>query len=117
MEDTSQLDPSNLQSLLSGSQPSLIPDSLVTTLTVGFIVLNVLTVLFFVFYVANMIRKWRVDTAILNMHKDLADIKAHLATQHSTTAQPTTPPAVQPAKQNQVVASDTANHNDSPTVS
>lgn len=116
MEDTSQLDPSNLQSLFGGSQPSLIPDSLVTTLTVGFIVLNVLTVLFFVFYVANMIRKWRVDTAILNMHKDLADIKAQLATERPTPAQPT-PPAVQPAEQNRVIASDTTNHNDSPTVS
>jgi len=77
--DTTQLDPSLLQGLLSDSSPSLIPESLVTTLTIGFIVLNVLAVLFLVFYVVSIIRKWKVESAVLHMQKDLAEIKAALA--------------------------------------
>ena len=79
--NTTQLDPSALQNLLGGSAPSLIPESLVTTLTVGFIVVNVLGILFMIFYVISMIRKWRVDSATLHMQKDIAEIKEILSKQ------------------------------------
>ncbi len=78
MEETTQLDPSTLQNLLGNSNTSLIPESLVTTLTVSFIVLNVLGVLFFVFYVLSIIRKWKVQSAVLDIQKDLAEIKTAL---------------------------------------
>ena len=88
MEDTtdlSQLDQSALQGLLGGGDASsLIPEALVTTITIGFIVLNVLGILFFVFYVISLIRKWKVESAVLQMQKDLAEIKAAL----SQTSQP-----------------------------
>ena len=114
--DPTQLDQSALQSLLGGSSPSLIPDSLITTMTVGFIVLNVLGVLFFVFYVISLIRKWKVESAVLHMQKDLADIKAQLSNGNpaSHESQPTTQPVVTepipvtPAGNNRVVA----NHDD-----
>lgn len=78
--DTTQIDPTLLQNLIGGeSSPSLIPESLITTLTIGFIVLNVLGLLFLVFYIASMIRKWKVESAVLHMQKDLAEIKSHLA--------------------------------------
>ena len=78
--DTSQLDQSALQGLLGGGgASSLIPEGLVTTITIGFIVLNVLGILFFVFYVISLIRKWKVESAVLHMQKDLVEIKAALA--------------------------------------
>lgn len=80
MDETSQLDQSALQDLLGGgTAPSLIPESLITTLTVGFIVLNVLGILFMIFYIFSMVRKWRVETAMLKMQKDVAEIKAALS--------------------------------------
>lgn len=78
--DMTQLDPTLLQGLLGDSGTSLIPESLVTTLTVGFIILNVIAVLFLVFYIVSLIRKWKVESAVLHMQKDLAEIKASLAT-------------------------------------
>lgn len=121
--DPTQLDQSALQSLLGGSSPSLIPDSLITTMTVGFIVLNVLGVLFFVFYVISLIRKWKVESAVLHMQKDLADIKAQLSNGNpaSHESQPTTQPVVTepgpvtPAANNRVVANqdDTSPSSDS----
>ncbi len=92
-------DPTALQTLLNNSQTSLIPESLVTTLTIGFIVLNVLAVLFFVFYVIGMIRKWKVQSAVFDIKNDLAEIKSQLA-------KPTEPKfdPVVPAAQNQTIA-------------
>lgn len=92
--DTTQIDPTLLQNLLSGdSGTSLIPESLITTLTVGFIVLNVLGILFLIFYIASMIRKWKVESAVLHMQKDLAEIKAALAKpQPERTAEPSSVP-------------------------
>lgn len=100
MDDPTQLDPSTLQNLLGNSQTSLIPESLVTTLTVSFIVLNVLGVLFMVFYVMGIVRKWRVQSAILDMRKDLAEIKAQIASQPAK-FDPVVPT---PAAQNQIIA-------------
>lgn len=79
VEQLNQLDASTLQSLLGGADgASLIPESLVTAMIVSFVVLNVLGVLFLVFYVFGIIRKWKVQSAVLHMQKDLAEIKEHM---------------------------------------
>lgn len=78
MEESTQLDASSLQSLLGNSQASLIPESLVTTMIVSFAILNVLGILFLVFYVVGIVRKWKVQSAIFDIHKDLAEIKTKL---------------------------------------
>lgn len=111
MQDPTQFDQSALQNLLGGSAPSLIPESLVTTLTVGFIVLNVLGILFFVFYVISLIRKWKVESAVLHMQKDVAEIKAQLA---ADKPQPIAAP-VTPARSNQVIAQAEPADSDTPT--
>ncbi|GEM_PF-2296011 len=68
-----------LQSLLGGADGgSLIPESLVQTLTVSFIVLNVVGVLFLIAYIMSVVRKWKVQSAVLHMRKDLEEIKAHM---------------------------------------
>ncbi len=102
--DTSQLDQSALQNLLGGSSPSLIPESLVTTLTVGFIVLNVLGILFMIFYVFSIIRKWRVESAMLHMQKDVAEIKEVLLKQNNP-SQNSTQTIAQPGQSSQQIAS------------
>lgn len=79
-EQLSQVDQSQLNSLLGGAGGSLIPESLVTTLTVSFILLNVLAILLTVLYVINVVRKWKVQSAVLHMQKDVAEIKQHLTT-------------------------------------
>jgi hypothetical protein len=90
--DSTQINQSVLQSLLGDSDTSLIPESLVTTLTVGFIILNVIAVLFLVFYIVSLIRKWKVESAVLHMQKDLAEIKAAIAKpQAEHTATPASP--------------------------
>jgi hypothetical protein len=78
METLESLDPTTIQNLLGNNQPSLIPESLITTITVGFIVLNVLGALFLIAYIFGIIRKWKVQSAVLHMQKDLAEIKARL---------------------------------------
>jgi hypothetical protein len=108
-------DQSALQSILGGSTPSLIPESLVTTLTVGFIVLNVLGILFFVFYVISMIRKWKVESAVLHMQKDLAAIKASL---EQPSVQPAAQPApVTPGRSSEVIAHSDASSDSSSSLS
>jgi hypothetical protein len=102
------LDQSSLQSLLGGSNgstTSLIPDSLVHTLSIGFIALNVVSVLFLIVYILSVVRKWKVQTAILRMQKDVAELKAHMV------GAPTVPapaPVVEPIQQ------ETHNDNEQP---
>ena len=73
------VDPTLLQELLQnnsgGSSPTinLLPESFITMLTAGFIALNIIAALFLVVYVIGMVRKWKVQSAILDMH---ADVKA-----------------------------------------
>lgn len=84
--------------------------------------MSVLSGLFFLFYIANMVHKWRVDSAILHMRKDLAEIKTQLAghpTQTESVPAPTAKPAepvptVQPAEQNRVVAQTDSTNTDTP---
>ncbi len=95
MDGTEQLSPTDqsaLQGLLGGSGGSLIPESLVTLLTVSFVVLNILGLLFTVFYIAGIIRKWKVQSAVLHMQKDLVEIKQAL-TARPQPVQPQAAPA------------------------
>lgn len=82
MEQPNQLDSTMISELfkdsVKDSTTSLIPESLVTTITTGFLVLTVLGALFLVLYLFSIIRKWRVDSAILHMQKDVAEIKSQL---------------------------------------
>lgn len=112
--DTQTTDPSTFQNLLGGSAPSLVPESLATTLTVGFIVLNVLGLLFFIFYVVSLVRKWKVESAVLHIQKDLAEIKASLAGQPNSPAK-ATEPIVQPAQQNRTIAASDSTDSDQST--
>lgn len=87
------LDQSSLQSLLGGSNGgSLIPESLTQALTIGFIVINAVSILFLIAYIFGIVRKWKVQSAVLHMQKDLAEIKAHMIS-----AAPTTAPVAEPA--------------------
>ena len=96
MQDTTSLDSSALQSLLGGSQNSLIPESLVTTLTVSFVVLNILGLLFLIAYIFTVIRKWKVQSAILDLQKDVAEIKATL--KGPATTEPATVQTAEPVQ-------------------
>jgi len=82
MEDTSvSSDPSQqLNSLLGGSsgQP-IIPESMTVFLVVCFVILNVLSIVFMIFWIMGMMRRWKVQTAILRMQKDIVEIKESLA--------------------------------------
>lgn len=81
MEDYSTANPSQqLNDLLGGStNEPLIPESLVVFLIACFVVLNLLTIAFFVFWIVGMVRRRKVQTAVLAMQKDIADIKQFLA--------------------------------------
>jgi len=84
------------QSALDGLLPTpaeLIPPELVTTIIVGFVALNVLGLAFLVLYIINLVRKWKVETAVFHMQKDLAEIKAALTKQTEPKPQPNVPPA------------------------
>ena len=98
MEDYTSLDQSSLNGLLSGSGgSSLIPESLVTTMIVCFVLLNLLFIAFAIFYIINLVRQWKVQSAMLHMQKDVAEIKqAFLAAKPApaTAAEPVQPPAV-----------------------
>lgn len=92
MEDSTTADSSVVQNLLGGAQANIIPESLITTITVGFIVLNVLGVLFLIVYIIGIVRKWKVQSAVLHMQKDLAEIKASLIHQAPVRQEPATKP-------------------------
>ena len=82
------IDPSLLQQFLennsSGSNTAptvnLLPESFISMVTIGFIALNVIATLFLIVYVLGVVRKWKVQSAILEMHKDVRDIKQQLIT-------------------------------------
>ena len=76
------LDPSSLNGLLSGNTTSLIPESFMSAMTIGFIVLNVIGLLFLVIYIFGEVRKWKVQSAVLGMQKDVSEIKQLLASKN-----------------------------------
>lgn len=93
MQDYSALDQSQLNMLFGGSSSEpLIPESVVTFLIVCFVILNLLTIAFLIFWIMSMVRRWKVQTAVLNMQKELVEIK-QLLVANSTPA-----PAQQPAQ-------------------
>jgi hypothetical protein len=106
--DINQYDQSALQSLLAGSSPSLIPESLITTLTIAVIVMSTLGILFMVFYVLSMVRKWKMESAMIHMQKDVADIKALLASPSASPAasQPPVQPVAPTQSSNTIAQSD-----------
>src|SRR6478735_1151795 len=82
MEDyTTTTDPTQqLNGLLGGtSGEPLIPESLSALLIIGFVIINLLTIAFLIFWFAGMVRRWKVQTAVLHMQKDIAEIKESLA--------------------------------------
>lgn len=81
MDALNQLSPSDkaaIQSALGGSGGNLIPDSLMNIITISFIVMNVLGVIITIFYILGIIRKCKVQSAILHMQKDVAELKQAL---------------------------------------
>ena len=85
MQDYSNLDQSQLNMLLGGSTSEpLIPESVVTFLIVCFVILNLLTIAFLIFWIMGMVRRWKVQTAVLNMQKELVEIKQLLKTNSNT---------------------------------
>lgn len=67
-----------LPQVLLANQTALVPESLQTIIIISFIVLNVLSIIFVIAYLFAIIRRWKVQSAILAMHKDMQDIKALL---------------------------------------
>lgn len=87
------VDPNILQNFLQNNTDgsltptiNIFPEELITTLTVGFYILTAVSVLFLIAYIVNSVRKWKVQSAILEMQKDVRDIKQSLST-----AKPQTP--------------------------
>lgn len=75
------LDPSALKQLFEdGSAPTvnLFPEALVTAITTALTAMTILGVLFLIVYIVSLIRKWKVDSAILTMQKDIHEIKESL---------------------------------------
>lgn len=62
---------------------SLFPESFITLLSTGFIILMVIAGLFLAFYILNFVRNWKVQSAILDLQKDVKEIKTSLAS-HKT---------------------------------
>ena len=81
MEDYSTADPTQqINNLLGGgSGEPLIPESLQVFLIISFVVINILTIVFMIFWIMGMVRRWKVQTAILHMQKDIVEIKESLA--------------------------------------
>lgn len=82
-------DQRSLQDLL-GTQPdvNLIPESLVNILTISLIVTSVLMLVLTVLFIIGSVRRWKVQSAVLKMQKDVADIKQALAAPAASSPQP-----------------------------
>lgn len=63
---------------LTTNPTSLIPESLIVALTIGFIVINVAVILISILYVINLVRQWKVQSATFAMQRDIAAIKKQL---------------------------------------
>jgi len=95
---TSTTDPTQLNSLLGGGTGEpLIPDSMMTFIIVCFVIINILTIVFMIFWIMGMVRRWKVQGAILHMQKDIVEIKESLAKSAQVTPA-TEPIAADPAK-------------------
>lgn len=106
---STSIDPYGVQSLLGTGSGSLIPEELVTMLIVTFVVLNILGLLFIIFYIASSVRKWKVQTAVLHMQKDIAEIKLALAYPPAAAASPR---KEVPTTKNDVIAKENPNNSE-----
>lgn len=82
MENAQPINSQELQSLLdnsSGNPISVIPEALTGLLAISLVISLGLMVVFVLFYIFSTVRKWKVQSAILQMQKDLAEIKLSLA--------------------------------------
>lgn len=71
-------------------------DSMATYLMISTVVSLIFFGLFVLFYIINQIRRWKVDSAILEIRKDLREIKTQLAATGTATARPIGDAADQP---------------------
>lgn len=90
------IDPLVLQQLLeaasnsteSNSQPlQLIPQEIIDMLAIGIIAFIALIALFLLVFIIGTIRKWRVQSAILNIQKEVHEIKLQLSVEKKSTPQ------------------------------
>lgn len=79
------IDPAILQQFLQNntegtSQPfTLFPQELIDMFAMGIIALVVISALFLLVYLVGTIRKWKVQSAVLDIHKDVKQLKELLA--------------------------------------
>ncbi len=112
--DTTLNNQTDLNSLLQGSSGSLIPDSYVqsfmTMMAIGTIISCVILGLFLVMYIIGAIRKWKVQSAVLHMQKDISEIKQHLIAGAASNPQPTDAPdrqeTAEPPRDNSLIAAE-----------
>jgi len=90
--ETTQLDSQTLQNLLNGTSDgggvNLIPESLTGILTTSLMVSLGLMIVFLVLYALSIVRKWKVQSAILRMQKDVVEIKQALVKEPTPQPQP-----------------------------
>lgn len=110
--DTTLNGQTDLNSLLQGSSGNLISESAVqsfmTMMAIGTIISCVILGLFLVMYIIGVIRKWKVQSAVLHMQKDISEIKQHLIGAPSN-SQPTNTPDQQettPSNDNSLIATE-----------
>lgn len=76
---------------------SIIPQSTIDSFTTLFVVSTIVSLIIFalvaLFYIISAIRRWKVESAVFAIQKDLAQIKSSLAAQFVST------PAIVPAPQ------------------
>ncbi len=100
MENTQQLDPQMLQNLISNSSvstPNLIPESLTNILATSLLISLGLMVVFVILFIISLVRKWKVQSAVLKMQKDVADIRQALV-KPIAPVQPEAPRSEEPRK-------------------
>ncbi|HEY0965556.1 MAG TPA: hypothetical protein VGE13_03700 [Candidatus Saccharimonadales bacterium] len=72
----------DLNSLLQNSSSSLLPESFMeslgTAIMISTIISCVFLAIFLTVYIISTIRKWKVQSAVLHMQKDISEIKQHL---------------------------------------
>ena len=75
------IDPALIQQFLKNNSGdgaptiNLFPQELVEIIAVGSIALTVITALFFIVYLLGTVRKWKVQSAVLDMRNDVKELK------------------------------------------
>lgn len=79
MDNYDTMTQSPYANILGDGSGGILPESLTPILIISFVVLNVLALIVMVFWIMGMIRRRKVQTAVLDMQKDVAEIKKLLA--------------------------------------